>query len=123
MKIDLPDIFLVPPALNSLPVEFSQIKTVYNTQNEAWNINDLITKCVAEEEKIKKEKSETALLSFQFQPYSGKGFKNKKKGKPNAPKQSQDSKRDGNNADQTRFVGGPKAAFKKNIKCFHCKKK
>ena len=121
LKIDLPDSFFVPHVLNSLPVEFTQIKTAYNTLNEPWSINDLITKCVAEEEKNKKEKSESAFLTHPSQHYSGKN--KKKKFNPTAPKQSQKFKRDGSHPDQNSSVEGPKAAIKKNIKCFHCKKK
>ncbi|GAV58696.1 UBN2_2 domain-containing protein, partial [Cephalotus follicularis] len=58
--ISLPDSYVVSHALNSLPVSFSQIKTVYNTQSESWSINDFISKCVAGEEKNKKEKSDIA---------------------------------------------------------------
>ena len=45
-----------------------------------------MTKCVAEKEKLKKEKSESALFSFQFKPHSSKGSVNKKSHKPVAPK-------------------------------------
>ena len=64
LKINLSDSFLVPHALNFLFVEFFQIKTAYNTLNEIWSINDLITRYIAEEEKLKKKKSESARLSF-----------------------------------------------------------
>ena len=72
LKIDLLDSFLMPHALNSLPAEFFQIKTVYNTLNETQSINDLIIKYVVEEEKLKKEKREIAFLFFQSKSYFGK---------------------------------------------------
>ncbi|XP_060203071.1 uncharacterized protein LOC132631514 [Lycium barbarum] len=62
LDITLPDPYIVHSALNSLPAEFSQMKTAYNTQNEAWSINDLISKCVVEEEKIRREKGQIALF-------------------------------------------------------------
>ncbi|XP_016576227.1 uncharacterized protein LOC107873802 [Capsicum annuum] len=51
LEITLPDTYIVHSALNSLSAEFSQMKTAYNTQDESWSINDLIYKCVVEEEK------------------------------------------------------------------------
>ncbi|GFY87618.1 hypothetical protein Acr_05g0012570 [Actinidia rufa] len=62
LNVTLPDDFIVHHALNSLPLEFSKIKTAYNTQNESWTVNDLIAKCVLEENKLKREKTESALL-------------------------------------------------------------
>ncbi|XP_050915345.1 uncharacterized protein LOC127130365 [Lathyrus oleraceus] len=47
--IDLNESFIVSHALNFLPAEFTQIKNVYNTFGDKWTINNLITKCVAEE--------------------------------------------------------------------------
>lgn len=58
-------------ALN-LPAEFTQIKTAYNIFVEKWTVNNLITKYVAEEEKLKKERSELALLTIYVKPHSGK---------------------------------------------------
>ncbi|RVW61410.1 hypothetical protein CK203_031969 [Vitis vinifera] len=62
--LDIPilDKFIVHQTLNTLPPSFSQIKTAYNTLNQSWGVNDLITKCVAEEEKLKKEKNESTHL-------------------------------------------------------------
>ena len=60
--IPTPDKFIVHQALNSLPSSFSQIKTAYNTLNQTWGVNDLITKCVVEEEKLKRENNESAHL-------------------------------------------------------------
>ncbi|GAV58159.1 UBN2 domain-containing protein [Cephalotus follicularis] len=54
--IPFPDSYIVSHALNSLPISFSQIKIAYNTQSKSWSINDLITKCVAEEKKTRKKR-------------------------------------------------------------------
>lgn len=35
-------------------VEFTQLKIVYNTLSQKWTIDDMITKFVVEEEKLKK---------------------------------------------------------------------
>ncbi|GAV72102.1 UBN2 domain-containing protein [Cephalotus follicularis] len=42
LKVDLPYTCIVQQALNTLPPEFSIIKTNYNSQDESWSINDLI---------------------------------------------------------------------------------
>ncbi|KAF7826463.1 UBN2 domain-containing protein [Senna tora] len=44
LNIILLDTFMVPHTLNSLPSEFTQIKTEYNTGDTTWSVNDLITK-------------------------------------------------------------------------------
>ncbi|KAH1162298.1 hypothetical protein GYH30_000973 [Glycine max] len=67
------DVIIVKHALNSLPFYFTQVKTAYNTIGEKWTVNDFITKCVVEEEELKKEKSDIALLSLHGKPISGKG--------------------------------------------------
>jgi hypothetical protein len=71
-KIDLNDKFIVGHALNCLPADFTQIKTAYNTIGVDWTVNDLIAKCVAEEEKLKNEKNALALLSVHSKPRFGK---------------------------------------------------
>ena len=64
--IPIPDKFIFHQTLNSLTSSLSQIKTAYNTLNQTWGVNDLITKCVAEEEKLKREKNEFALQEIWF---------------------------------------------------------
>ena len=83
----------------------------------------MITKYIAEEEKLKKEKNESVLLSIQSKSHSGKDSVSQKRHRPIASKQSQGVKGHGNNPDQNHFVGGPKVAIEKNIKYFYCKKK
>ncbi|KAJ7975971.1 Retrovirus-related Pol polyprotein from transposon TNT 1-94 [Quillaja saponaria] len=118
-EIPIPYSFVVHHSLNSLPLDFSQIKTAYNTQNESWTINDLISKCVAEEDKIKKEKSETALFVSHSKPSFTKGGQGKSKSTHH--KKTQDAK--GHGTGQKSVVDGPKAAIKKDITCFFCKKR
>ncbi|KAF7810495.1 Retrovirus-related Pol polyprotein from transposon TNT 1-94 [Senna tora] len=69
---------MVPHILNSLPSEFTQIKTAFNTGDTTWSVNDLITKCVAEEEKLKSEKGEVALLSHHYKSHPSKSSSGKK---------------------------------------------
>ena len=49
--------------LISLPTQFSQFKVSYNCQNETWSLNELISHCVQEEERLKQEKIENAHLT------------------------------------------------------------
>ena len=56
LEVPVADAWLVYLALNSLPPQFSQLVTTYNTQRNKWTINELISVCVQEENRIKKEK-------------------------------------------------------------------
>ncbi|KAG5035305.1 hypothetical protein JHK87_010215 [Glycine soja] len=89
-KIDFNKKFIVEHALNCLFADFTQIKIAYNTIGQKWTMNDLITKCVAEEEKLKKEKSDIALLSVHSKPTSGKGHWKNTKSTSNASHKYQD---------------------------------
>lgn len=71
-KIDLNDKFIVRHALNWFPVDFTQIKTPYNTTGVYWSVNDLITKIFVKEEKLKNEKSAIVLLFVHRKPRLGK---------------------------------------------------
>ena len=71
-QIDLNEKFIVKHDLNSLPTDFTQIKIAYNTIGKKWTVNNLIAKCVVEEEKLKKDKSDIALLSIHNKPIFGK---------------------------------------------------
>ena len=55
LEIPMSDPFLVHVALNSLPNEYSQLKSTYNAQKEKWSLNDLIAICVHEEKHLRSE--------------------------------------------------------------------
>ena len=57
--------------------------------NEVWSINDLISKYVYEEEKLKKERSESVLFTTHSKPCFHKIFGKPEKVKSNAPKKIQ----------------------------------
>ncbi|KAM6568388.1 hypothetical protein CsatB_016373 [Cannabis sativa] len=63
LKLELSDDLLVHLVLISLPPQFSQFKVSYNCQREKWTLNELISFCVQEEEKLKQEKTESANLA------------------------------------------------------------
>ena len=62
-KLDLSEDLLVHLVLISLPTQFSQFKVSYNCQNETWSLNELISHCVQEEERLKQEKIESVHLT------------------------------------------------------------
>lgn len=49
IKVSISDTFLVYFILTSLLLEYDLFKFFYNTQNEDWIVNKLLTKCVQEE--------------------------------------------------------------------------
>jgi hypothetical protein len=56
LESPIADPMLVYLTLNSLPSQYSQLLTTYNTQRDKWSINELISICAQEESRIKKEK-------------------------------------------------------------------
>ncbi|KAL6123935.1 hypothetical protein ACLB2K_076451 [Fragaria x ananassa] len=54
LNVSIEDTFLVHLLLNSLPQQYSQMQSNYNTQKESWSVNELISICVQEEYRIKK---------------------------------------------------------------------
>ncbi|XP_027077165.1 uncharacterized protein [Coffea arabica] len=55
LKLKLSEELLVHLILISLPTQFSQFKVSYNCQKETWSLNELISHCVEEEERLKQE--------------------------------------------------------------------
>ena len=60
LKLQLFDDLLVHLVLISLSAQFNQFIVSYNTQKDKWTLNELISHCVQEEERIKKDKTENA---------------------------------------------------------------
>ncbi|XP_057430655.1 uncharacterized protein LOC130723564 [Lotus japonicus] len=60
LKLELSDDLLIHLVLLSLPAQFSQFKISYNCQKEKWSLNELISFCVQEEERLKQERKESA---------------------------------------------------------------
>ena len=58
LKLELSEDLLVHLVLISLPAQFSQFKVSYNCQKDKWTLNELISHCVQEEERLKQEKTE-----------------------------------------------------------------
>ncbi|XP_022853742.1 uncharacterized protein LOC111375173, partial [Olea europaea var. sylvestris] len=75
LKFELSDDLLVHLVLISLLVQFSQFKVSHNWQTEKWSLNELISYCVQEEERLKQERTESAHLA---RTSKDKGKKKKK---------------------------------------------
>ena len=74
LKLELSEDLLVHLVLISLPTQYSQFKVIYNYQKETWSLNELISHCVQEEERLKHDKTESAHLAM-----ASKDKRNKRK--------------------------------------------
>ena len=54
--------FLVQFVLNSLPSQFAPFKIQYNTNRDQWNLNELTSKCIQEEVRLRQEGHNLALV-------------------------------------------------------------
>ncbi|XP_049935200.1 uncharacterized protein LOC126410316 [Nymphaea colorata] len=63
LGLRLPEDFIVHMVLLSLPPQFGQFKVSYNCQKEKWTLNELISHCVEEEERLKHDRIESAHLA------------------------------------------------------------
>ncbi|XP_022859043.1 uncharacterized protein LOC111379841 [Olea europaea var. sylvestris] len=66
LNLELSDDLLVHLVLISLPTQFNQFKVSYNCQKEKWSLNELISYCVQEEERLKQDRTEVAHLVSTF---------------------------------------------------------
>ncbi|RVW86282.1 Retrovirus-related Pol polyprotein from transposon TNT 1-94 [Vitis vinifera] len=57
--------FLVYFILNILPLQYGPFKIFYNTHKNKWSINELMTMCVQEEERLIMEQGESVMLGMQ----------------------------------------------------------
>ncbi|XP_039145646.1 uncharacterized protein LOC120282878 [Dioscorea cayenensis subsp. rotundata] len=64
-QIDFSDAYLVHFILHSLPYQYNTFKISYNTHNDKWSINELLTMCVQVKERLLLEKSESAYMATQ----------------------------------------------------------
>ncbi|RZC20264.1 Retrovirus-related Pol polyprotein from transposon TNT 1-94 [Glycine soja] len=58
LKLELGEDLLVHLVLISLPAHFGQFKMSYNTQKDKWSLNELISHCVQEEERLQETDEE-----------------------------------------------------------------
>ncbi|KAG2312012.1 hypothetical protein Bca52824_023569 [Brassica carinata] len=76
--LSLADDVLVCLVLISLHGQFAHFKVSYNCQKKKWNLNELISQCVQEEEGLSKEKKESAHVATTSKGKSPK-FRMKKR--------------------------------------------
>ncbi|XP_073158882.1 uncharacterized protein [Henckelia pumila] len=106
LKLEFSEDLQVHLVLLSLPQQFNQFKVSYNCQKETWSLNELISHCVQEEERLKQDKTESAHFASTSKT-KDKG--NKKKGKEAAVTQPlKKQKKDPSDSQSTAcfFCGG-----------------
>ena len=100
LEVTMSKSFLVHFILCTLPQQYAPFKISYNTQKDNWSINELMTMCVQEEDKLVMEEGEKVNLTTSAFGKDRKKFVGTNKGKiPIQP------------------------PIKKESKCFFCKKK
>ncbi|KAI6678746.1 hypothetical protein NL676_039542 [Syzygium grande] len=93
LKLDLSEDLLGHLVLISLPTQFNQFKVSYNYQKETWSLNELISHCVQEEERLKQDKAEYAYLASTSKD-NGHKRKRDKEAANKAPNKKQQKKTD-----------------------------
>ena len=63
LKLESSDDLLVHLVFISLLAQFGQFKVSYNTQKYKWSLNELISHCAQEEERLQRERTESAHLA------------------------------------------------------------
>ncbi|XP_024176379.2 uncharacterized protein LOC112182162 [Rosa chinensis] len=99
---------VVHVALHSLPNTYSNLRTSYNALETKWNLNKLISICVDEEERIKREGVPTTTVNLVEKPK----WKKQNKLKPKK-------------TTLTKIAGKPTEARAGKVfkyKCYFCKK-
>lgn len=91
LDIPIANPFLIHLVLNSFPSPYGYLKVIYNAQKDKWDLNELISVCVQDEARIKKEKEANIVhlttnspKRHHFKP-SSRTFANKDNSKANPP--------------------------------------
>ncbi|KAK9923755.1 hypothetical protein M0R45_032155 [Rubus argutus] len=108
MFMGVKDEQIVHHALDTLPSSFSQLRTSYNAQKENWTLDELISICVDEENRIKKERGEFETTINLVENPKKKKFQNKLRPNKAITKASTSA--------------GPKDNKPFRFKCYFCKK-
>ncbi|RVW75483.1 hypothetical protein CK203_051954 [Vitis vinifera] len=91
----------------------------YDDMKGSWSVNHLITKCVAEEEKLKREKNESAHLVALGKSNNQKRVEKARKPNFHSHKKNKNFKKSGSEKQKN----GNGNAKNTNLKCYHCNKK
>ena len=65
LEVEISESFLVHYILNTLPNQYRPFKISYNTHKDKWSINELMTMCVQEEERLEMEMGESTMLAMR----------------------------------------------------------
>ena len=65
LDVTMSDSFLVHYILCTLPVKYAHLKISYNKHKDKWSINELLTMCVQEKERLIMEQGERVYLTAQ----------------------------------------------------------
>nr|CAN61066.1 hypothetical protein VITISV_004412 [Vitis vinifera] len=95
LKLELSDDLLVHLVLISLPAQFNQFKVSYNCQKDKWTLNELISFCVQEEERLKQDKTESAHLASTSKDKGKRKNKDNKVAASNGPEQKKQKDKPG----------------------------
>ena len=63
LEVTMSDSFLVHYILCTLPMQYALFKISYNTYKDKWSINELLTMCVQEKERLIMEEGEKVYLT------------------------------------------------------------
>ncbi|RDX75090.1 hypothetical protein CR513_45071, partial [Mucuna pruriens] len=75
LKLKLSEDLIVLLVLISLPTHFGQFKVSYNTQKDKWSLNEFISHHVQEEERLQRDKTESAHFASTSQNKKRKNIK------------------------------------------------
>ncbi|XP_062103430.1 uncharacterized protein LOC133814497 [Humulus lupulus] len=73
LKVELFDDVLMLMVLLTLRAQFNQFKISYNCQKEKWTLNELISHCAQEEERLKKDKTKSTTRPLPLRIRARKG--------------------------------------------------
>ncbi|KAH1217186.1 hypothetical protein GmHk_13G037893 [Glycine max] len=88
LEVDMSESFLMHFILNTLLHEYGPFKIFYNTHKDKWSINELMTMCVQEEERLVMEMGESTLLTTAYGKNKVTKSQANKKGNDKIPPQA-----------------------------------
>ena len=119
LKLELSEDLLVHLVLISLPTQFSQFKVSYNCQKETWSLNELISYCVQEEERLQQDKTESAHLASTSKSRDKRKKRKKDKEAANTAPQKKHQKQPDNPEETGCFFCRAEGHVKKHCANYH----
>ncbi|KAM7460289.1 hypothetical protein LguiB_036337 [Lonicera macranthoides] len=119
LKLELSEDLLVHLVLISLPTQFSQFKVSYNCQKETWSLNELISYCVQEEERLKQDKVESVHIASTSKSKDNEKKRKKNKEAADVAPQKKQEKKPGEPESTGCYFCGAEGHIKKHCTNFH----